>query len=69
MIHEVTGLNDDKGGLRSQSWMADSSTTSPPILDPIKGDCWARCQLCSGITDIAVVLQPMKSLTLPGVVL
>jgi len=29
--------------------MADSSTTTGPILDPIAGDCWARRQLHRGI--------------------
>jgi len=49
--------------------MADSSTTSTPILDLIEGDSWARRQLRSGITDMSVVSKLMKSLTLLGVVL
>jgi len=48
--------------------MADSSTTTTPILDLIAGGCWARRQLCGGIKDISVASKPMKSLTLVGVV-
>jgi len=48
--------------------MADSSTAAGPILDLIAGGCWARCPLCSGIKDVSVASEPMKSLTLVGVV-
>jgi len=48
--------------------MSDSSTAAGPILDLIAGDCWARCQLRSGIKDVSVASKPMKSLTLVGVV-
>ena len=67
IIHEVTGLNG-VGCWRSQNSMADSSTTTGPILDPIAGDCWARRQLRSGIKDVSVASRLMKSLTLLGVV-
>jgi len=49
--------------------MADSSTTTAPILDLIAGGCWARRQLGSGIKDVSVASEPMKSLTIMGVVL
>jgi len=48
--------------------MADSSTTTSPILDLIAGDRWARCPLRRGIKDISVASELMKSLTLVGVV-
>jgi len=48
--------------------MADSSTTSNLILDPIVGDCWARRQLRRGIKDFSVPAKLIKALTLPGVV-
>jgi len=48
--------------------MADYSTAAGPILDLIAGDCWARCQLRSGIKDVSVASKLMKSLTLVGVV-
>jgi len=48
--------------------MSDSSTTGWLILDPIAGGCWARGQLRSGIKDVSVASQLMKSLTLVGVV-
>ena len=48
--------------------MADSSTTASPILDLIAGDCGAGRQLRSGIKDISVASELMKSLTLVGVV-
>jgi len=48
--------------------MADSSTTSAPILNPIAGDRWARCQLRSGIKDVSVASELRKSLTLVRVV-
>ena len=47
--------------------MSDSSTTTPPILDLIAGDCWDRCQLRSGIKDVSVASKLMKSLTAVGV--
>jgi len=62
IIHEVTGLN----GVRcwwSQSWMADSSTTTPQILSLIVGDCWAWCQLHNGIRYVPVASKLMKSLS------
>jgi len=61
IIHDVTGLNS-VGCWRSQSMMADFSTTTAPILDLIAGDCWARCQLCSGIKDISLASELKKSL-------
>ena len=48
--------------------MADSSTTTAPILNPIAGDRWARRQLCSGIKDVSVASELRKSLTLVRVV-
>jgi len=48
--------------------MADSSTTTAPILGLIAGDCWARRQLPSGIKDISVASKLRKSLTFVGVV-
>jgi len=67
IIHEVPGLNG-VGCWRSQNSMADSSTTSAPILNPIAGDGWARCQLRSGIKDVSVASELRKSLTLVRVV-
>jgi len=43
--------------------MADSSTTTSPILILIAGDCWARCQLLNGIRYVSVASNPMKSLS------
>jgi len=43
--------------------MADSSTTTAPILDLIAGDCWARRQLRNGIKDVSVASKPRKSLS------
>ena len=68
IIHEVTGLNGVGCWWPSQNPMADSSTTTDPILHPITGECWARRQLRSGIKDVSVVSRLMKSLTLLGVV-
>jgi len=48
--------------------MADSSTTTAPILDLIARDRWARRQLHSGIKDVSVASKLMKSLTLVGAV-
>jgi len=48
--------------------MADSSTTTAPIQNPITGDYWARCQLRSGIKDLSVASKPRKSLTFVKVV-
>jgi len=48
--------------------MEDSSTTTAPILDLIAGDCWARCQLRSGIKGVSVASELRKSLTLMRVV-
>jgi len=48
--------------------MADSSTTSPPILDLMAGSCWAQRQLRGGITDLSVASKPRQSLTLVRVV-
>ena len=47
---------------RSQNSLADTSTTARPILELIKGDCWARCQLCNGIRYVSVVSILRKSL-------
>jgi len=66
IIHEVTGLNGV--GWRSQTSMADSSTTTAPILNLIAGECWARRQLRSGIKDVSVASKLRKSLTLVRVV-
>ena len=43
--------------------MADSSTTTVPILDPIAGDRWARRQVRNGICYVPVASKPMKSLS------
>ena len=67
IIHEVTGLNG-VGSWRSQNSIADSSTTTTPILNLIAGDCWAQRQLCSGIKDVSVASKLRKSLTLVSVV-
>jgi len=56
------------GWWRSQSSMADPSTTTAPILNLIAGGCWARCQLHSGIKNVSVASKPRKSLTLMRVV-
>jgi len=53
---------------RSQSSMTDPSTTTAPILDPIAAGCGARRQLRSGIEDVSVASEPMKSLPIMGVV-
>ena len=67
IIHEVTGLNG-VGCWRSQNSIADSSTTTAPILVPIAGDCWARRWLRNGVKDISVAAKLRKSLTLERVV-
>jgi len=67
IIHEVTGLKR-VGCWRSQNSMADSSTTTAPILDPITGDCWPRRRLRNGIKDVSVASKLRKSLTLVRVV-
>jgi len=67
IIHEVTGLNE-VWYWRSQNSIADSSTTTAPILNLIAGNRWARRQLCSGIKDVSVASGLMKSLTIIGVV-
>jgi len=56
------------GCWRSKNSMADSSTTTAPILDLIAGECWARHQLRSDIKDVSVASKLMKSLTLVRVV-
>jgi len=66
-IYDITGLNGERYW-RSKNSMSDSSTTAGPILDLIMGDCWAWRQLPSGIRDVSVASEPMKSLTLVGVV-
>jgi len=43
--------------------MADPSTTTPPILDLIAGDCWARRQLRNSIKDVSVASKLRKSLS------
>jgi len=48
--------------------MADSSTTTAPILDLIAGGCWARRRLRPGIKDVSVASEHMKSLTIMEVV-
>jgi len=67
IVHEVTGLNV-VGCWRSLNQMADSSTTTAPILNPIAGDYWARCQLRSIIKDVSVASKLRKSLTFVRVV-
>jgi len=67
IIHEVTGQNG-VGCWRSQNSIADSSTTTGPILDLIMGGCWARRQLRSGIKDVSVASRLRKSLTFVRVV-
>jgi len=62
IIHEVTGLNGVECW-RSQNSMADPSTTTAPILDPIAGGCWARRQIHSGIKNVFVASELRKSLT------
>jgi len=49
---------------RSQNSMADSCTTSCPILDLIAGGCWAWRQLCGGIRYVSVASKPMNPPTL-----
>jgi len=53
---------------RSQNSIANSSTTSTQILNPIAGDRWAQCQPHRGIKDVSVTSEPMKSLTIIVVV-
>jgi len=53
---------------RSHNSMTDPSTTTAPILDLIAGGCWARRQLRSGIKDVSVASELMKSLTIMRVV-
>jgi len=43
--------------------MADSSTTTAPILNLITGDCWAQPQLGNGKTYAPVTSQPRKLLS------
>jgi len=43
--------------------MADSSTTTTPILNSIAGDCWAGRQLRNGIRYVPVTSKLMKSLS------
>jgi len=46
--------------------MADTSTTTGPILDLIAGDCWARRQLRGGIRYVSVaptLMNPPTHLT------
>jgi len=62
IIHEVTGLNG-VGCWRSQNSMADSSTTTAPILNLIAGGYWAGRQLRNGIRYVPVTSKPMKSLS------
>jgi len=61
-IHEVTGLNGVECW-RSQNSMADSSTTTVPILDLIAGGRWVRRPLRNGIRYVPVASKPMKSLS------
>jgi len=48
---------------RSQNSMADSSTTTAPILDVVAGDCWARRQLPNGIRYVSVTSKLRNSLS------
>jgi len=68
IIHEVPGLNG-VGCWGSQNSMADSSTTTAPILDLIAEGYWARRQLHSGIRNVSVASKLRKSLTLMRVVI
>jgi len=43
--------------------MADSSTTTAQILNPIAGDCWVRCQLPNGIRYVSVASKPRNLLS------
>jgi len=43
--------------------MADSSTTTAPILNLIAGDCWARRQLGNRIRYVSVASKPRKSMS------
>ena len=67
IIHEVTGLKWVRCW-QSHNLMADSSTTTAPILNLIAGGCWARRQLHSGIKNVSVASELRKSLTLIRVV-
>jgi len=49
---------------QSQNSMTESSTTMPAILDLIMADRWAQRQLHSGIKDVSVASELMKSLTI-----
>ena len=49
---------------RSENSITDPSTTTTPILDLIAQGCWARRQLRSGIKDVSVASELMKSLTI-----
>ena len=51
-----------KGCWLSQDLMADSSTTTGPILNLSPGRHWARRQLHTGMRDVAVASILMKSL-------
>jgi len=62
IIHEVTGLNG-VGCCQSQNSMADSSTTTAPILNLIAADYWAGRQLRNGIRYVPVTSKLMKSLS------
>ena len=48
--------------------MADSSTTTAPILNPIAGDRWAQRQLRGGIRYVSVASKLMNPPTLLRVV-
>jgi len=48
--------------------MADSSTTTAPILDLIAGGYWVRHQLHSGIKNVSVASELNRSLTLVRVI-
>jgi len=48
--------------------MADTFTTTAPILNLIVGECWAQRQLCSGIKDVSVASKLKKSLSFVRVV-
>jgi len=67
IIHEVTGLNG-VGCWQSQNSLADSSTTTALIRDPIAGGCWARRWLPNGIKDVSMASRLRISLTLVRVV-
>jgi len=56
----------ERGCWRSQTSMADSSTSTWPILDPSLGRRYARRQLHAGIRYVPVASIPMKLISTLG---